>query len=61
MSFVTPRLEEPRPPRWVKPTFSASVKRWIPGLIVVVACLYVAVVILLPALAVVVEAFAKGL
>ena len=61
MSFVTPRLDEPRPPRWVKPTFSSGVKRWIPGLIIVVACLYVAVVILLPALAVVVEAFAKGL
>ena len=61
MSFVTPRLDEPRPPRWVKPTFSSGVKRWIPGLIIVVACLYVAVVILLPAVAVVVEAFAKGL
>ena len=61
MSFVTPRLDEPRPSRWVKPTFSSGVKRWIPGLIIVVACLYVAVVILLPALAVVVEAFAKGL
>ena len=61
MSFVTPRLDEHRPPRWVKPTFSSGVKRWIPGLIIVVACLYVAVVILLPALAVVVEAFAKGL
>jgi len=58
MAFVTPPLEDVRPPKWVKPTFKDVVKRRIPALIVVVACLYVALVILLPALAVVVEAFA---
>jgi sulfate transport system permease protein len=45
----------------VKPTFKDGVKRWIPALIVLVSCLYVGIVILLPAVAVVVEAFAKGL
>ncbi len=61
MAFVTPPLKENRPPDWVKPTFKDGMKRSIPTLIVVVACAYVAVVILLPAAAVVVEAFAKGL
>jgi sulfate transport system permease protein len=61
MTFVTPPLEDIRPPRWVKPTFKDGVKRWIPALIVLVSCLYVGIVILLPAVAVVVEAFAKGL
>lgn len=35
-------------------------RAWGPGLIILVACLYVGVIILLPALAVVVQAFAKG-
>jgi sulfate transport system permease protein len=61
MAFVTPPLEDVRPPKWVKSTFKDGVKRRVPALIVVIACVYVAVVILLPALAVVVEAFAKGL
>jgi sulfate transport system permease protein len=61
MTFVTPPLEDIRPPRWAKPTFKDGVKRWIPALIVLVSCLYVGIVILLPAVAVVVEAFAKGL
>ena len=61
MTIVTPSLNDPRPPAWVKPTFASRLSRWGPGLIVVVACLYVAVVILLPAIAVVVQAFAKGI
>ncbi|NDC15534.1 MAG: ABC transporter permease subunit [Synechococcaceae bacterium WB9_2_170] len=61
MAFVIPPLEDQRPPGWVKPSFGARVSRLAPTLIVLVACLYVAVVILLPALAVVVQAFAKGL
>jgi sulfate transport system permease protein len=43
-----------------KPLFSLSPNAWGSGLIVLVACLYVGVIILLPALAVVVQAFAKG-
>lgn len=43
-----------------KPLFSLSQNAWGSGLIVLVACLYVGVIILLPALAVVVQAFAKG-
>lgn len=45
----------------MKPTFSDRAKSAVPALIVVVACLYVGTVILLPALSVVVQAFAKGL
>jgi sulfate transport system permease protein len=61
MTFVTPPLEDVQPPAWVKPTFRARLKSLGPALIVLVSCLYVAVIILLPALAVVVQAFAKGL
>lgn len=61
MTLVTPPLEDLRPPRWVKPTFRSRLSSLVPALIVVVACLYVGVVILLPALAVVAQAFAKGL
>ena len=61
MTFVTPPLEDVQPPKWVRPTFRARAQSLAPALIVVVACLYVAIVILLPALAVVVQAFAKGL
>ncbi len=61
MTFVTPPLEDVQPPKWVRPTFRARAQSMAPALIVVVACLYVAIVILLPALAVVVQAFAKGL
>jgi sulfate transport system permease protein len=61
MTFVTPPLEDVQPPKWVRPTFRARAQSLAPALIVLVACLYVAIVILLPALAVVVQAFAKGL
>ena len=61
MTFVTPPLEDVQPPKWVRPTFRARAQSLAPALIVVVACLYVGVVILLPAVAVVVQAFAKGL
>jgi len=61
MSIVVPPLEDIQPPQWVKPTFSDRAKSAVPALIVVVACLYVGTVILLPALSVVVQAFAKGL
>lgn len=61
MSIVTPPLEDIPPQPWVKPTFQARLSRLAPALIVTVASLYVAVVILLPALAVVTQAFAKGL
>lgn len=61
MPIVTPPLEDLQPPKWVKPTFRAQLSRLTPALIVLLACLYVGVVILLPAVAVVVEAFAKGL
>ena len=61
MTFVTPPLEDVQPPKWVKPTFNARLSQLGPVLIVLVACLYVGIVIVMPALAVVVQAFAKGL
>jgi sulfate transport system permease protein len=61
MTFVTPPLEDIQPPKWVKPTFSTRLSQLGPVLVVLVACLFVGVVILLPAVAVVVQAFAKGL
>lgn len=61
MSSVIPPLKAPQPSKWVKPTFNARLSQLAPALIVLVACLYVGVVILLPAIAVVVQAFAKGL
>ncbi len=60
MTIVIPPLEDIQPPQWVQPSFGARARSAVPGLIVAVACLYVGVVILLPALAVVVQAFAKG-
>jgi sulfate transport system permease protein len=59
MAFTIPPLQDIRPPRWVKPSFDGRQLR--PALIPILACLYVGVVILVPALAVVVQAFAKGL
>lgn len=61
MAIVTPPLEDVQPPKWVKPTFNARLSQIGPVLIVLVACLYVGTVIVLPAVAVVVQAFAKGL
>ena len=61
MTSVIPPLNDLRPPRWVKPTFRRRLSALVPLLIVVVACFYVGVVILLPAVAVVAQAFAKGL
>jgi sulfate transport system permease protein len=60
MAFVTLPLIDIKPPRWVKPLIKLRDRDWGPGLIVLVACLYVGVVILLPALSVVAQAFAKG-
>jgi len=60
MAFTIPPLCDIKPPRWVKPSFNFSDGNWLPELIPIVACLYVGVVILVPALAVVVQAFAKG-
>ena len=61
MTPVIPPLQHLRPAGWVKPTLQRRLSSLVPLLIVVVACLYVGVVILLPAVAVVVQAFAKGL
>ena len=61
MTIVTPQLQEIRPAKWLRPTFRDRVQILVPGLIAVTACLYVGIVILLPAVAVIVEAFAKGL
>jgi sulfate transport system permease protein len=60
MTFTIPPLEDVQPPKWVKPSFGNRARSALPALIVLVACVYVAVVILLPALAVVAQAFAKG-
>jgi sulfate transport system permease protein len=61
MTIVTPHLKEIRPAKRVRPTLRDRIQSLVPGLIAVTACLYVGIVILLPALAVIVEAFAKGL
>lgn len=60
MAFTIPPLLDIKPPRWVRNSINLKDRNWVPELIVVVAFLYVGVVILLPALAVVVQAFAKG-
>ncbi|MFM9100626.1 MAG: sulfate ABC transporter permease subunit CysW [Cyanobium sp.] len=59
MAFTIPPLQDLRPPRWVLPSYRAG--QLLPALIPLLACLYVGVVILVPALAVVVQAFAKGI
>ena len=61
MTLVTPQLEPLQPKRWVRPSFGSRVRSLTPALIVITACLYVGTVILLPALAVIVQAFHKGL
>ncbi len=61
MTVLSPKLEEIRPPKTFRPKLKDRLQNLLPGLIVVTACLYVGIVILLPALAVIVEAFAKGL
>ena len=58
MAFTIPPLQDIKPPNWVKPSFDGRSR--LPALIPLLACLYVGVVILVPALAVVVQAFAKG-
>lgn len=60
MAFTIPPLLDIKPPRWVRNSINLKDRNWVPELIVIVACLYVGVVILLPALSVVVQAFAKG-
>jgi sulfate transport system permease protein len=60
MAFTIPPLLDIKPPRWVRNSINLKDRNWVPGLIVVIAFLYVGVVILLPALSVVVQAFAKG-
>jgi sulfate transport system permease protein len=60
MAFTIPPLLDIKPPKWVRKSINLKDRNWMPELIVVVAFLYVGVVILLPALSVVVQAFAKG-
>jgi sulfate transport system permease protein len=60
MPFVIPPLESIKPANWVKPTLGSRIKSAAPLAIPLIACVYVAVVILLPAVSVVVQAFAKG-
>ena len=60
MAFTIPPLLDIKPPRWVRNSINLKDRNWVPELIVVVSFLYVGVVILLPALSVVVQAFAKG-
>ena len=61
MASLTPTLQSFKPSVPVKPSFSKRAKSLVPSLIVVVSALYVGIVILLPAIAVVVQAFAKGI
>lgn len=60
MPFVIPPLESIKPANWLKPTLGSRIKSAAPLVIPLIACVYVAVVILLPAVSVVVQAFAKG-
>lgn len=60
MAFTIPPLLDIKPPKWVRNSINLKDRNWVPELIVVTAFLYVGVVILLPALSVVVQAFAKG-
>ena len=62
MTFVVPDLEiyePPKPPKGGAPTNLG--KKLATGIIPLIACLYVGLVILAPALSVVVQAFAKGI
>jgi len=61
MAFLIPPLESIKPANWVKPTLGGKLKSAAPMAIPLVACLYVGIVILLPAISVVVQAFAKGI
>jgi sulfate transport system permease protein len=62
MSIVVPDLQIYTPPSGKKEAKGASLRSRLVGAIIpVIACLYVGVVILLPALSVVVQAFAKGI
>ncbi len=61
MTYVVPRLEEPTSSVRPRPRSGKWRERILAGLIPLVACVYVGVVILLPAISVVVQAFAKGL
>ena len=60
MAFTIPPLLDVKPPRWVRNSINFRDRNWVPELIALVAFLYVGVVILLPAISVVVQAFAKG-
>ena len=60
MAFTIPPLFDIKPPKWVRNSINFKDRNWVPELIVLVAFLYVGVVILLPAVSVVVQAFAKG-
>lgn len=60
MAFIIPPLSDIKPASWVR-SLNLRDRNWVPGLIVVVSCLYVGFIILLPALSVVVQAFAKGI
>ena len=61
MAFLIPPLESIKPANWVKPSLGQRIKPLAASAIPLVACLYVAVVILFPAISVVVQAFAKGI
>jgi sulfate transport system permease protein len=61
MAFTIPPLLDIKPPKWVRNSINFKDRNWVPELIVAVAFLYVGVVILLPAVSVVVQAFAKGI
>ena len=61
MSFVVPDLQIPQPPKPPKGGTSSSLGKTLLGAAIpLIACLYVGLVILIPALSVVAQAFAKG-
>lgn len=62
MTFVVPDLEIYEPPKPSKEDANTNLgKKLATGIIPLIACLYVGLVILAPALSVVVQAFAKGI
>ena len=61
MSFVVPDLQIHQPPKPPKGGASSSLGKTLLGAVIpLIACLYVGLVILIPALSVVAQAFAKG-
>ena len=60
MAFLIPPLLDIKPAKWVRSSINLRDRNWGPEIVILVAFLYVGLVILVPAVSVVVQAFAKG-